>query len=51
MLANLAAQVFYAEQIISNNEKKSIDKPKHVVFSGKQQAIRVDGLSYLEVFN
>ena len=35
ILANRAAQVFYAEHIISNNEKKSTDKPKHVVFPGK----------------
>jgi hypothetical protein len=32
ILVNCAAHVFYAEQIISNNEKKSTDKPKHVVF-------------------
>ena len=32
ILANRAAQVFYAEQIIPNNEKKSTDKLKHVVF-------------------
>ena len=51
ILANRAAQVFYAEQIISNNEKKSTDKPKHVVFPGKQQAIGVDGVSDLENFN
>jgi hypothetical protein len=38
-MANRAAQVFYAEQILSPNEKKNTDKPKHVVFPGKQQAI------------
>jgi hypothetical protein len=32
ILANRAAQVFYAEQIIFNNEKKNTDKLKHVVF-------------------
>jgi hypothetical protein len=40
-MANRAAQVFYAEQILSPNEKKSTDKPKHVVFPRKQQAIGV----------
>jgi hypothetical protein len=30
--------------LTSKNEKKSIDKPKHVVFPGKQQAIEVDGV-------
>jgi hypothetical protein len=52
IMANRAAQVFYAEQILSPNEKKSTDKPKHVVFfSGKQQAIGVDGVSDLDEFN
>jgi hypothetical protein len=51
ILANRAAQVFYAEQIISNNEKKSTDKSKHVVFPRKQQAIGVDGVSNVEDFN
>jgi hypothetical protein len=51
ILANRDAQIFYAEQIISNNEKKSTDKSKHVVFPGKQQAIGVDGVSDLEDFN
>ena len=41
ILTNRAAQVFYAEPIISSNEKKSTNKPKHVVFLGKQQAIGV----------
>jgi hypothetical protein len=51
ILANRVAQVFYAEQIISNNEKKSTDKSKHVVFPRKQQAIGVDGVSDMEDFN
>jgi len=46
-----AAQVFYAEQTLSKNEKKSTDKPKHVVFLGKQQAVGVDGVSHLQDFN
>jgi hypothetical protein len=50
-LANHATQVFYNEQIIYKNEKKSIDKPKHVVFPRKQQAIGVDGVFDLEDFN
>jgi hypothetical protein len=50
-MVNRAAHVFYAEQIISLNEKKSTDKPKHVVFAGKQQAIGVDGVSDLDEFN
>jgi hypothetical protein len=49
--ANRAAQVFYAEQIIPDNEKKSTDRLKHVVFLGKQQAIGVDGVSDMEDFN
>jgi hypothetical protein len=52
IMANRAAQVFYAEQILSpNDQKKSTDKPKHVVFLGKQQAIGVDGVSDLDEFN
>jgi hypothetical protein len=35
ILANRAAHVFYAEQIIPNNEKKSTDKLKHAVFPRK----------------
>jgi hypothetical protein len=51
-MANRAAQVFYAEQILSpNDQKKSTDKPKHVVFPRKQQAIGVDGVSDLDEFN
>jgi hypothetical protein len=42
ILANHVAQVFYVEQIISNNEKKSTDKTKHVAFPRKQQAIEDD---------
>jgi len=52
IMANRAAQVFYAEQILSHNDqKKSTEKPKHVVISGKQQAIGVDGVSKLDEFN
>jgi hypothetical protein len=51
ILDNHIAQVFYVEQIISNNEKKSTDKPKHAVFPGKQQAIGVDGVFDLEDLN
>jgi hypothetical protein len=51
ILANHIAHVFYVEQIISNNEKKSTDKPKHVVFPRKQQVIGVDGVPDLEDFN
>jgi hypothetical protein len=50
-MANRAAQVFYAKQILSPNGKKSTDKSKHVVFPGKQQAIEVDGISNLDEFN
>ena len=51
IMANRAAQVFYVEQILCPNEKKSTDKPKHVVIPGKQQAIGVDGVSDLDEFN
>jgi hypothetical protein len=48
-MANRAAQVFYAEQILSpNDQKKSTDKPD---FHGKQQAIGVDGVSHQDEFN
>jgi hypothetical protein len=50
-MANCAAQVFYAEHILSPNEKKSTDKLKHVIFFRKQQAIGVDGVSDLDEFN
>jgi len=43
--------VFYAEQILSKNEKKTTDNLKHVVFPGKQQAIGVGGVADLEDFN
>jgi hypothetical protein len=51
IMANRAAHVFYAKQILFPNEKKSTDKPKHVVFPVKQQAIGVDGVSDLDEFN
>jgi hypothetical protein len=51
IMVNRAAQVFYAEQILSPNEKKSTDKLKHVVFTRKQQAIEVDSVSDLDEFN
>ena len=51
IMANRAAHVFYAEQILSPKEKKSTDKPKHVVFLGNQQAIGVNGVSDLDEFN
>jgi hypothetical protein len=51
IMANLAVQVFYAKQILSPNEKKSTDEPKHAIFLGKQQAIEVDGVSDLDEFN
>jgi hypothetical protein len=52
IMANRATQVFYAEQIMSpNDQNKSADKPKHVVFPEKQQAIEVDGVSDLDEFN
>jgi hypothetical protein len=50
-MANRAAQVFYAEHILSPNKKKSTDKLKDVIFSRKQQAIGVDGVSDLDEFN
>ena len=51
IMANRTAQVFYVEQILCPNEKKSTDKLKHVVIPGKQQAIGVDGVSDLDEFN
>jgi len=51
ILGNHAAQVFYTEEILSKNKKKITDKPMHVVFLGKQQAIGVDGVADLEDFN
>jgi hypothetical protein len=51
ILANRAAQVFYVEQILSQNEKKSTKNPKHVVIPGKQQIIGVDGVIDVDDFN
>ena len=51
ILAKRAAQVFYAEQILCQNDKKSTHRPKHVVFPGKQEAIGVDGVCDLDDFN
>ena len=51
ILANRAAQVFYVEQILSTNEKKSTQKPKHVAIPGKQQIVGVDGVMDLEDVN
>jgi len=52
IMANRVAQVFYAKQVLSPNDKKKItDHPKHVVFPGKQRAIGVDGVSDLDEFN
>ena len=51
ILANRAAQVFYVEQILSQNEKKSTKNLKHVVIPGKQQIIGVDGVIDLDDFN
>jgi len=49
IMANRAAQVFYAEQVLSPNDKKKITNHlKHVVFPEKQQAIGVDGVSDLD---
>jgi len=41
ILGNRAAQVFYTEQILSKNEKKTTEKLKHIVFTGKQQELMV----------
>jgi uncharacterized Zn finger protein (UPF0148 family) len=49
ILANRAAQVFYVEQILSKNDKKTTQK--HVVVPGKQQIIGVDGVMDLEDYN
>jgi len=35
--SNRAAQVFYVEQILSKDEKKNSQKPKHITIPGKQQ--------------
>jgi len=51
-MANRVTHFFFAEKILSpNDQKKSSDKPKYVVFLGKQQAIGVDGVSDLDEFN
>jgi len=51
-MANRAALVFYAEQVLSPNDQKKItDHPKHVVFPRKQQAIGVDVVPDLDEFN
>ena len=51
-MANHAAQVFYAEEVLSPNDKKKIiDHPKHIVFPGKQQAIGDDGVCDLDEIN
>jgi hypothetical protein len=51
ILANRAAQVFYVEQILSTNEKKSTQKPKHVAIPGKQHIVGVVGVMDLEDVN
>jgi hypothetical protein len=51
-MANHAAQVIYVELILSpHDQKKSIDKPKHVVSPVKQEAIGVNGVFDLDEFN
>jgi hypothetical protein len=50
ILANRAAQVFYVEQILSKNDKKTTTK-KHIVIPGKQQIVGVDGVMDPEDFN
>jgi hypothetical protein len=51
-MANCAAQVFYAEQILSSNDKKKItNQSKHIIFPRKQQAIGVDGVPDRDEFN
>jgi len=38
IMANHSAQVFYAEQVLSPNDKKKItDHPKHIVFPGSNK--------------
>jgi len=39
------------EQILSENEKKSTQKPKHIAIPRKQQIIGVDGVMDLEDVN
>ena len=51
ILANRATQVFYVEQILSKDEKKNCQKPKHIAIPGKQQIIGVDGVMDLEDVN
>jgi len=51
ILTNRIEQVFYVEQILSKDEKKSTQKPKHVAIFGKQQIIGVDGVMDLEDVN
>ena len=52
IMANHAAQVIYVELILSpHDQKKSIDKPKHVVSPVKQEAIGVNGVFDLDEFN
>jgi hypothetical protein len=49
VIANRIAQVFYAEDMSPENKKAQ--KPKHVVVSGKQQIIGVDGVLDPDDFN
>jgi len=51
ILTNRAAQVFYVDQILSKDEKKNSQKPKHIAIPGKQQIIGVDGVMDLEDVN
>jgi len=49
VLGNRVAHVFYAQDLSIENKKAG--KQKHVVVSGKQQIIRVDGVLDPEDFN
>ena len=49
VLGNHVAQVFYAQDLSIENKKAG--KQKHVVVSGKQQIIGVDGVLDPENFN
>jgi len=49
VLGNRVAQVFYAQGL--NIENRKAGKQKHVVVSGKQQIIGVDGVLDPEDFN
>jgi len=51
ILANCVAHVFYAEYILSKNEKKSTNKTKHVVFQESNKHLELTVYRIWRIFN